>query len=281
MNLRNVAPLLINAMCLAALGLPRWGAAEEWMEYKKAPHCIVYYKHASDATVERFTWEAEEQFQIITDWFGFRPYPEWRGDDRVKMYLYDDKEEYQHANREVKHSQWSAGMADPAAHAIRTYPQATEWFFDDLLPHELGHLLLYHFVGWRADIPQWFSEVVAELQEQAEHRIVSEVVKKQIEKDGYIALSELQIDNKETFENYYPCAASATQYLVSRLPGNKLRTLLELLRDGMSFSAALNDVSNGYLKDIQDLNDQWVAYVKHTASELPPAPNPSTSRSSP
>lgn len=261
--MKRLRLVFMSSVCLweIILNCSIISAAQAWKELK-THHFIVYYQNASPDVIEKTVKIIEDSFQEISDNLSIRPYPQWRGDYRVKIYIYDDKEGYHQDNKEIEDTKWSGGFADRHQNVIKIYLNQLDYFFEILLPHELGHLLLDHYVGSRADFPPWFSEGIAQLQEKIDHKTDHDIVREYFINNEYLSLSDLKDDNKGTFEHYYKFSMSATQYLVKRLPGNKSRLFLDLLKEGKSFSAALNKATNGHIKNIKDLNDQWVREIQ-------------------
>ncbi len=261
--MKRLRLIFMSSVCLSViiLNCSIISAAQAWKELK-THHFIVYYQNASPDVVEKTAQIIEDCFEEISDNLSLRPYPQWRGDYRVEIYIYDDKEGYHQDNKKIEHTKWSGGFADLHQNVIKIYLNQLDYFFEKLLPHELGHLLLNHYVGLRADIPPWFSEGMAELQKKTDHQTDHGIVREYFINNEYLSLSDLTNDNKGTFEHYYKFSMSVTQYLVNRMPGNKLRVFLDLLKEGKSFSEALNNATNGHIKNIKDLNDQWVREIQ-------------------
>ncbi|MCA9398418.1 MAG: hypothetical protein KC618_01630 [Candidatus Omnitrophica bacterium] len=238
-------------------------ANQEWIEYK-AKHFIIYYKNASKDFVETVEDSAEEYYEEIRQNLGFRRYSGWTWDDRARIYIYDDQEDYVNSS---KAAGWSSGHAYTREKIIRTYPSATG-FFDTTLPHELGHIIFREFIGYKSrGIPLWFIEGVAMYQEKAKRYGSDHIVKESIEDGTFMPLEELSNmrlyhhTTQEKVDLFYAESASVVNYLISEQGEYRFVNFCRKLQEGVDFLKAL-DTIYGRFNGIEGLNRAWKGHIE-------------------
>ncbi|MBU0469683.1 MAG: hypothetical protein KJ736_11580 [Candidatus Omnitrophica bacterium] len=236
--------------------------AVEWKEYKKQ-HFIIYYKNAPLDFVQTVEEAAEDCYKQIVKDLGFLGNKSWTWDDRAKIYIYDDQDDYVKNSNQMS---WSAGSAHAKTRLIKTYPTASG-FFDTLLPHELGHIIFAEFVGPRAQIPRWFDEGVAMYQEKAKRFGSEAIVKKAIEDGTFVSIKGLLIfplnnkTSREKVELYYAEAASIVYFMIKEHGQSKFVRFCRKLKEGGTFELSLRSVYVRF-RNYDDLNKAWVDYLK-------------------
>ena len=237
-------------------------AQDEWKEYKQQ-HFIVYYKDAPQDFIKSVEEAAENYYHEIASNLGFTRYDSWTWDDRAKIYIYDDSDDYVKSS---KQAQWSHGVASPQDKVIRTFP-AAHGFFDSILPHELGHIIFREFVGFQVQVPLWFEEGVAMYQEKAKRWGANQEVLKAMQKGNFIPLNELTLmglgggTDTDTVNLFYAEAASVVYYMITELGEYRFVQFCRKLKETNSFEFALRDVYVRF-KDFNDLNRAWMEYIK-------------------
>lgn len=235
--------------------------ADEWKEYKKE-HFIILYKNAPIDFVKEVERTAETYYQEITRNLGFIRYKGWTWDERAKIYIYNDSDDYVGDGRQMG---WSHGAASPKSKIIRTFPSA-HGFFDSTLPHELGHLIFREFIGFQASVPAWFEEGIAMFQEKAKRWGADQDVIKAVKQGKFIPLDELSLihlssqSDQELVNLFYAESASAVHFFISEYGLNRFVQLCRKLQEGGTFELALSEVYVRF-KDVQDLNKAWVIYL--------------------
>lgn len=236
-------------------------AANEWKEYKQQ-HFIIYYKDAPASFIKSVEESAEDYYVEITRNLGFTRYKGWTWDERAKIYIYDNADDYVNSGKVYG---WSHGSASPKNKVIRTFP-AAHGFFDSTLPHEVGHIVFREFVGFSADVPLWLEEGIAMYQEKAQRWGSNETVRKSIEDGRFIPLTELNrsflssTTEQEDVELFYTESASIVYYLISELGQHRFVNLCRKLGDGKSFEVALKSVYVRF-NNLEDLNKAWMDYL--------------------
>ncbi len=235
---------------------------DEWQE-SRSSHFYVYYKNAPEDFVDTVQEAAEEYYQEITDNLGFTRHRGWSFDDRAKIYIYSDKQDYIESARQAH---WSSASVMSRSKVIRTYPSAYG-FFDTTLPHELGHIIFREFIGMKARIPLWLEEGVAMYQEKAKRWGVNNDVRAALEDQTFIPVPELNHvrltsgTDRSTVDLFYAEAASLVYYLITEFGQHRFVRFCRKLERGTPFLTAL---TRTYIRfdDLEDLNRSWVNYLK-------------------
>ncbi len=248
---------------LAFFVFPTDVQARDWEEYKKR-HFVIYYNKAPQDFVENVEEAAEQYYDEITRNLGFRRYDNWTWEERAKIYIYNDADDYVASS---KAAQWSHGVASPKDKIIRTYP-AAHGFFDSTLPHELGHIIFREFIGFKARIPRWFEEGVAMYQEKAKRWGSNTDVLKAMDAGTFIPLDELthtRLTRKTPtakVQLFYAESASVVYYLISELGKQRFVRLSRKLQDGDDFEETFSSIYVRF-KNFKKLNKAWVYYLKN------------------
>lgn len=224
---------------------------------------MVYYKNAPEDFVEDVLESAEEYYHDITRDLGFTRYGSWSWEDRGKIYIYRDAEDYVQATQQPG---WSGGSASYRDKVINTYPLASG-FFDTLLPHELGHIIFREFIGFRSDLPLWLDEGVASYQEKARRWGSNKIVKQAIKDKTFIPLEELSqkvissSSDKNTVELFYAESGSVIYYLITKFGKYRFVDFCNALKDGQGLNQALHSAYSRFT-DIKELEAAWLDYLE-------------------
>ncbi|MDP8264936.1 MAG: peptidase MA family metallohydrolase [Candidatus Aceula lacicola] len=240
--------------------MPISSASNEWNDLKSR-HFIIYYKNAPREFIKTVEQSAEDYYFDIVDELGFTRDQIWTWDERVKIYIYDNQQDYLTLARQAS---WSAGSTMLGSKVIRTFPSA-HGFFDSLLPHELGHIIFRDYVGFESNIPLWFDEGVAMYQEKAKRWGANQEVKSAIQDKSFCSLSDLRLTRKSSQSDvnlFYAESASVVYYLISEFGSFKFLNFCRNLKKGLSFNRALKK-SYYRFENVNDLNKTWVGYLKN------------------
>ncbi|HQP10405.1 MAG TPA: peptidase MA family metallohydrolase [Candidatus Omnitrophota bacterium] len=252
---------LLALILLMASAVPV--CAQEWKEYSRQ-HFIVYYKEAPLDFVKTVDKAAEDYYVEISENLGVTRDKGWSWENRAKIYIYNNADDYVASARQSK---WSSGAASTKEKTIRTFPSA-HGFFDSTLPHELAHIIFREFVGFQADIPSWFEEGVAMHQEKAKRWGAHDTVRKAMKDGTFRPLSQLTMTRlrygtgRDLINLFYAEAASVVNFMIHELGDQQFIRLCKKLKDGESFASALDSVYVRF-KTVDDLNEAWVKYLKN------------------
>lgn len=250
-------------VCFGILAGTGYCATEEKWNEDRSLHFIIYYKEVPPDFIKSVEDAAEDYYEEITRNLGFVRDQSWSWDQRAKIYIYRDSEDF---IQSAKQARWAHGAASWLEKKIMTYPAASG-FFDSILPHELGHIILREFIGANSFVPTWFDEGVAMYQEKAKRWGVNKEVKKALEEEKFIPIGELSMvtlysDSDKDFVNlFYAEAASIIYYLITELGQYKFVALCRALKSGSRFENAVTSTYSRF-RSLNDLNNAWVEYLK-------------------
>lgn len=233
-----------------------------WNEYK-TKHFLIYYQNVSQDFVTTVEEQAEEYFTEITDNLGFRRMGTWSFDDRAKIYIYNNQQEYITGAKQLN---WSHGVANIRKKTIITFPAAAG-FFDATLPHELGHIIFREFVGFKSSIPLWLDEGVAMFQEKAKRWGANQEVQKAIREGKFIPLRQLtntRLSNQtpqEVISLFYNESASVVYFMITEMGRFRFLNFCQNLQRGHSLESALK-LTYIRFSNIDDLNKAWLKYLQ-------------------
>ena len=237
--------------------------AKEWQELK-GNNFIVYYRSSiPEEFVKTVMDSAEENFRRISENIGLSRSHGWYQDRRASVYVYADQEDYINNSKQVG---WSHGAAITGQKVIVTYP-SDQGFFDSLLPHELGHIILHENLGPYAEIPLWFDEGMAMNQEKAKSIGSNKIVQEAIKNGQFIPLTQLSDmrlysdSDKEKIKLFYAESASLVNFMMTQLGEARFSRFCRGLTENKRFSDVLSEVYQQF-EGLDGLNKKWVNYLK-------------------
>ena len=240
--------------------------AKGW-ETLKGEDFILYYRPAvPEDFVGTVMDSAEEDFRNISENLGITRYHAWSLDKPISIYIYTDADDYVHNGGQAS---WSHAATLVKTKTIKTYP-SDEGFFDALLPHELGHIILHEYLGPYADMPLWFDEGVAMYQEKAKRIGSNKFVQEAISNGQFIPLSRLtdmrlyMNSDKKTVDIFYAESASIVNFMITQLgQGHFYEFCVELQQNSHFIDALLKVYGN--IDGLDGLNKKWLNYLKDSS----------------
>lgn len=247
---------------ILAFSFNAYAAEEEWHSAKSS-HFILYYKNVPVGFMNNVLDKAEEYYNRIADDLGFTRYNFWLWDNRAKIYIYKDAQDYK-LHTGLPH--WSSGYASVKEKTIKTYP-LDSGFLDRLLPHELGHIIFREFVGFdNRNIPLWLDEGVATYQEGMKRLAARKYVRKAIENNTFVPLDELgkvnltSLNDTEAVNIFYLESVCLVDYLIVEFGKDNFVNFCRALRDGKTFDEALDKAYP--FRNLKELNDGWLRFLE-------------------
>lgn len=254
--------MLVIALLL--VGIASWGGrvegADRPWDVTKSDHFIVHSQGASADYLDRLIAVAEADYHRLTEELGFTRFGGfWTWEQRAKIYLYTDRDEYQ---RMTKQPDWSEGGANVLQREIHTYVNRTG-FFERILPHELGHVIFREFISSQRPLPLWLDEGIACFLEDRTQPTRLTTAKAIVHTDRFLPLEALtQVDRERLTdpEAFYAEAASVIEFLFRRYGREKFVEYCRRLRDHGSWDGSLTSVYG--FQGLAEMNGQWVAFLK-------------------
>ena len=253
--------LIILSMSLVLVLVPFLSAdAKEWQSMKSRYFIVYYRMEVPEDFVNTVIESAEDDYQMVSARLGFSVYQGWK--NPVNLYIYKDKDDYINNGSQVG---WSHGAAQVGIKTIKTFP-SDQGFFDSLLPHELGHIILHEYLGENTNIPLWFNEGFAMFQEKAKRIGANKLVKEALLNAQFIPLTQLtdmrlyRNSDPKIIELFYAESASLVNFMINELGESRFRKLCANLRDNLPFEIAL---SNAMYMNMSTLNKKWIEFLRN------------------
>lgn len=230
----------------------------EW-NIKKSKHFIIYYRDVSSEYLAKTIKEAEGYYDTVTDYLGFNRYSFWTWDNRCKLYLYGDLDDYQ---KHVGAAAWSRGHVNVVKKEISTYI-LREKFFNTILPHEIAHIIFREFVGYDKRLPLWLDEGIACSQE-IDNAARLLMAKYSIALDLYTPFedfSESKIPESVEPLIFYSQAASMLDFLLEDFGRKRFVDFCRRVRDKTEWQKSLLGVYK--FRDMQEFERKWIDYLSN------------------
>lgn len=207
---------------------------------RKSPHFIIYYQEVPYGYISQLINSAEGYYHSIIERLGFVRFDFWTWENRAKIYLYPDKQEYQ---KMVKLFPQAEAVVHIKSRVIKTYVDE-ENFFDSILPHELGHIIFREFVGRNVKLPLWLDEGVACFQEESYLKKRLSLVKNMLKNNEFISLESLTFSQYNTFSArlFYAESAGVVYFLIEGSGRDKFLEFCRFIRDKKDWLKALKKV---------------------------------------
>jgi len=260
--------------------------AVQWQELG-SDHFFVYFAQ-DDNFAKEVSDKAEEYYIKIATDLGYPRYSQfWTWENRVKIFLYPDRESYL---KETGQPSWSGGMADYNAKRIVSYVNS-EGFVFSILPHEVAHLIFRDFVGFKGEVPLWLDEGVAQWAEPLKRERVKAISKKLLDKGLLFSLADminlnirdvkesdvvtvnsirnqdgnrtvLSLQGTDAVMTYYVEAVSVVGFLIDHHGARDFTEFCRQLRNGKNFQNALKSAYATRISSIDDLENAWLDYLR-------------------
>ncbi len=236
-----------------------------WKEVK-GDHFIVYYL-GQDEFATNVSHKAEEYYSKISSDLGYQRYSNfWQWENRVKIYIYQTREEFL---KRTGSQNWSHGYANYENKEIGSYVWETG-FLEALLPHEITHLIFRDYVGLQGHVPIWLDEGVAQWEEPEKRAIVRQVMRDYLKAEKVFAFKDLMnldirnVSFAPSVQLFYVEAISIVDFLVSEFGADGFIFFCRQLRDGKAMDEALRFAYPTEIRDIKQMEEKWKDYILST-----------------
>lgn len=245
-------------------GIQVW--ADDWDEVSDKHFIVHYDKRIGTEQARQTLRKAEEYYSLVAQRLGYARYTDyWTWEQRVKIIVYADQSDFM-AN--TGQPPWSLGYADRDvrllnSRAIVTYLQEQD-FFEGVLPHEIGHLILRDFVGPSATIPLWFDEGVAQSQESQKVAFADQLMPRLIVLGRYLPLDQLvSVDIRSETDKlrvriFYAQSVSVVNFLIKNYGHEAFGRLCRSIGEGNSFERSLAMAYASSIGSIKALENKWI-----------------------
>lgn len=276
-NVRHIFHKLFYSVLLLGV-LASSACAQEAADYSdlsrwqtiKGKHFIVYFYNKQQSSIaSRVLNEAEGYYDKVAYQIGYSRYSDfWTWEDRVKIFIFPDRLSFVMTTGQ---KEWSKGYAVRdsklfESRAIVTYNQE-ESFIDNLLPHEIAHLIVKDFIGFEKSLPLWFDEGIAQQQETPD--AAEEEGMTRLAKDGqYIPFDIFQnLDIRQETDEFkvavfYAQSRSVVEFLIRVYGQESFQRFCINLRDGMDFAEALGHAYPATIDSVATLGAKWAGHMQ-------------------
>lgn len=245
--------------------------AEETFRELNGTHFIVRYTEVDKVSYARKVLaKAEQSYERVSRYIGFSRYSDfWTWEKRVRIVLFPDQISY---SRFTGQATWSRGYASRDSRLFRDRTVVTfsgqSRLFEDIIPHEIAHLVLWDLLGDAArQAPVWLEEGIAQLAEEGKKDQVQSPMRSVVSAGNHIPFVLLQkmepadLTQDQQVSLFYAQSLSIVVFLVEKYGQDSFYRLCKELRDGRSFETALRRVYGGIFDSIADLENRWLTYM--------------------
>lgn len=242
---------------LAGFFLPLSFAQKDW-NAEKSKHFIVYYKNAPGSYIQELSSRAETCYEEITGYLGYKGFDFWTWEDRCKIYIYDNRQDYLDATGSAR---WARAHVDVKERQINSY-FGQDIFYNIILPHELAHIIFRAFVGFEKKLPLCLEEGIACNQEEDYSKRL-ELAEAVVERGLNRSFADLLNYSPGKIENpviFYSQCASIVDFLINRFGRRRFVSLCRLIRDQDSWPDSLLKVYR--FDSLGDFEQRWLEFLK-------------------
>jgi hypothetical protein len=224
---------------------------------ERSTHFVVYYQQAPVGYVSKLLKKAEYYYRDITHYLGFRRFKFWTWDNRCTIYLYPDQDVYLESTGTFA---WSRAHVNVHTREISTFI-GQDFFFEVILPHEMGHIVFREMVGFDKNLPLWIDEGVACMQENRSYERIA-IARNLVKLGLHLPLKDLTVIgdyNVAIPVIFYNQSASIIDFLLSKFGKNNFVIFCRRLRDEDDWQASLLKVYR--FKDLDEMEKEWTNYL--------------------
>jgi hypothetical protein len=223
----------------------------------KSDHFIIMYTNESNDSVYKVKDDAEYLFRKITDEFGVMRTTLWTWDNRTRIHIAKDRNDY---TSRFNCPSWSAACVDSYNRLIYTYPNQER--FSVILAHELTHIIFREYIGYNR-LPLWLDEGMASFMEYKDTYQASGIMaytKEIIKQGGYIPFAQINtmysLSGFTDTSLFYNQSFSMVYFLIKRFSREDYGTFLSYLKQGNSLEDSLRKAFP-LITDMKNFEEAW------------------------
>lgn len=235
----------------------------------------VYWYDRDKSFGEQLLNVSRQGFDHVANATGFTP------EDELRVLVFNSQEDFCTIYLVGICQEWIGGVAIGSitiGWLDDSLPDQSDWFFNQLIPHELAHAFLNYWMGGRVNaLPQWFNEGQAQNNEL-------KGLEEELERVRFLANTGrlerlLLLDARDTItrnqsprvRDWYATATSVVRFLYEGWGNESLGKIIERVIQGEDFERALKNVTGLTLPEFEIEWRQWLGVM-----EIPPtfAPTP-------
>jgi hypothetical protein len=223
----------------------------------RSDHFIINYTQESEDYIYKIKEDAEYLYRKITEEFGLVRNRLWTWENRAKIIIAKDRDEYLNS---FKCSSWSGACVDYHNRIIYTYPSQENFSF--ILSHELTHIIFREYIGY-GKLPLWLDEGMAtyiEYSNSFQARLIVSLIKQLISENKYISFAQINniysLSGGQDVELFYNQSFSMVYFLIGRFGRGCFSEFLSYLKEGSSLEDSLRKAFGG-IENIQSFEEHW------------------------
>jgi hypothetical protein len=212
----------VRALCIVLFMLfcaaPHGFAMPAERQSAAGTYITVYSRNAPRDYCMKVAVEADALFLEISKRLGVRDPGPWTGDGRIKIFIFDDRGQYEKNTGEPA---WSDGSSIQRLRTVYSFVGAKR-FIEGALPHEMGHIIFRQVIGFENEgVPPWMEEGVSALQEGTDDARARAAVTDARSRGALIGLHDLSLmDIRSLRDNakldlFYAQSFSIVKYLTA------------------------------------------------------------------
>jgi Peptidase MA superfamily len=266
-RLITLQPWLLGLCLVCCLcTLPVLSSAETWQE-KTSTHFRVFYQQDTAFAAAVLTYAEAYYNQIRLD-LGLthvvqRDQVPWLWEQRCQIYLYPNRQAYAQATGAPA---WSGGFVQYRRRTVYSFLGAPV-FLEEILPHELAHIVFREFVGFDNDrIPRWLDEGVAQYAEVGRREAAWGLMQAWLAQGTYIPLvqlNQLRLGHASggAARLFYTQSVTLVHFFLAAYGPRRFIDFCSNLRDGYSVERALSFATSSSIASLSALEDAWRALL--------------------
>jgi hypothetical protein len=231
-------------------------AQDEWNQ-KKSKHFIIYYQDVPNRYIADLAAEAENYYNEITEYLGYKGFDFWTWENRCRIYIYKNRQEYLQATGSAK---WSRAHVNVKDKKIDSY-YAQDIFYETILPHELGHIIFRAFIGLDKKLPLCLDEGIA-CNQEANYSVRLKIAAVLAKRNMYTPFNQILSIDKKDFVNpayFYSQCASMVDFLITKFGRRRFTALCRKIRDENNWKNSLLNIYQ--FENLKDFEKRWLEYL--------------------
>ena len=253
---------IIGSVLLIATFLIIGASAEvispSW-QTEKSQHFIIYYQDAPVGFISELIYKAEDYYNSIVDELGYYRFDFWSWDNRAKIFLYRNSDEF---HKETDRASWSGAIVSVGNRTIKSFIGQVG-FFDSILPHEMTHIIFREFVGGKVVLPLCIDEGVACSQEKSYLAGRMQIAKNLVLHNNYLKFDNFfeiyKLGPEIQPQLFYAQSASIVIFLIRQYGKEGFLDFSRKLRDGLPWQKALLSVYR--FANLDEMEASWRAFI--------------------
>ena len=236
-----------------------YAARERWIDLETA-NCIVYYKSTEYAKL--VAKRVEETLKQVTEQLQYTKL-DWHK-DKCKVFVFDDAEAWaEFKSKSGAGSEWAAGFAYPTLREIYMDSSDLEYMIDNILPHELTHVIHREYVRDDTLLPLWLLEGLAVHNEFAKKEEKHDMVRAALASGHLIPLNRLtaftSYPGGGSTALFYAESLVLVEFILDRFGNTGLANIHKKLRKAEEFEKV---VKRALKLKIEEFEAQWHEYIR-------------------